>query len=273
MEYTGGDDNDISAGVITQLEGNGDFRNQECLDLMDASDIIVTNPPFSLLNEYIQVLFDHKKDFIIWANNNVITYKEIFPLIKNNQMWLGYTVNQTLLFRLPDSYEKYDSKATEKINDGHKYGKVPAISTFTTLDIEKRHTKMPLWKEYSSKEFPLYDNYDAINVDKTSNIPMDYDGIMGVPITFLGKWNPEQFELLGCTQRGCHDLVPDTKKYDDYKEINHKTGEPTGSSGSKTNENANLAKNDGKHNYFINAEGYIVQSTYSRIFIRKKVGV
>jgi hypothetical protein len=197
MEYEGGDDNNIEIGVITPLEGNGDFRNQECLDLMDVSDVIVTNPPFSLLNEYIQVLFDHKKDFIIWANNNVITYKEIFPLIKDNQMWLGYTVNQTLLFRLPNSYEKYDSKATEKINDGHKYGKVPAISTFTTLDIEKRHTKMPLWKEYSLEEFPFYNNYDAINVDKTSNIPMDYDGIMGVPITFLGEYNPDQFEIIG----------------------------------------------------------------------------
>lgn len=269
MEYTGGDDNDISAGVITRLEGNGDFRNQECLDLLDASDIVVTNPPFSLFREFVTTLVEHKKDYLIIGNTNALACMEIFKLFQADAIRTGYTnFNVGMFFRVPDTFEKYT-----KIENGHKMARVSTSCWFTSLPVTKHMEKLILWKTYSPEEYPTYDNYNAINVNKYTDIPCDYDGIMGVPITFLDKWNPEQFELLGCTQRGCHDLVPDTKKYDDYKEINHKTGEPTGSSGSKTNENANLAKNDGKHNYFINAEGHIVQSTYSRIFIRKKVGV
>ena len=122
---------------------------------------------------------------------------------------------------------------------------------------------------YSPEEYPKYDNYDAININKTSDIPCDYDGIMGVPITFLDKYSPEQFEILGATQRGCHDAVPDTRKYNDYWEV-RQNGERTGSSGNKTNENANLLQNDGKKNYFINKEGRIIQSAYQRLFIRNK---
>lgn len=255
MEYTGGDDNDINVGTITPLEGNGDFRNQECLDLMDESDIVVTNPPFSIAREdYIPMLFKYNKQFVIIGDLNWVTYKNVFPLIKENKMWFGYmTVKE---FKTPDgSIQKFGNKLW-----------------FTNLDLDKKHEELPLTKNYKGNEsnYPRYDNYDAIEVDKTANIPVDYDGVMGVPVTFLDKFNPEQFEILGCTQRGCHDLVPDTKKYDDYKEINYKTGKPTGSSGGKTNENTNLARNDGKHNYFINDAGHIVQSTYSRIFIRHK---
>lgn len=195
MEYTGGDDNDIEIGVKTPLEGNGDFRNKECLDLLDECDIVVTNPPFSLFREYVAVLMKHGKKFIIWGNNNAITYKEFFPLLKENKVWLGYIANQTCVFRLSDEYIKWDEKITEQMNDGHKYGKCPAISVFTNLDIQKRHEKIILWKTYTPEEYPKYDNYDAINVDKVSEIPCDYDGVMGVPITFLDKYNPEQFEI------------------------------------------------------------------------------
>ena len=197
MEYTGGDDNNIEVGVKTPLEGNGDFRNQECLDLLDKCDIVVTNPPFSCYRLYVATLMEHKKKFIIWSNNNSITYKEIFPLLKNNEMWLGYTANKTLVFRIPDSYAKWDEKETQKMNDGNHYAKVPAISVFTNLDIEKRHEKLILWKHYTPEEYPRYDNYDAINVDKVSEIPCDYDGVMGVPITIIDFYSPEQFEIIG----------------------------------------------------------------------------
>ena len=173
MEYTGGDDNDVEVGVKTPLEGNGDFRNKECLDLLDECDIVVTNPMFSLFREYVAILIEHKKKFIIWGNNNAITYKEFFPLLKENKVWLGYIANKTCVFRLADEYTKWDKKITEQMNDGHKYGKCPAISVFTNLDIQKRHEKLILWKNYSPEEYPKYDNYLAWNVNKVSEIPCD----------------------------------------------------------------------------------------------------
>lgn len=199
MEYTGGDDNDIEVGVKTPLEGNGDFRNQKCLNLLDEADIVVTNPPFSLFREYVAVLMKHKKKFIIWGNNNAITYKEFFPFFKENKVWLGYLSNKTCVFRVDSEY-KYDEKLTASINDGYKYGKVPAISTFTNIDIDKRHEELVLCKNYNPDEYPKYDNYDAINVDKVTEIPCDYDGVMGVPITFMGKYNPDQFEIIGADE-------------------------------------------------------------------------
>ena len=174
MEYEGGDDNDIETGVKTPLEGNGDFRNQECIDLLKEADIVVTNPPFSMYRTYLAQLIEYKKDFIIWSNNNSITYKEVFPLIKENKIWLGYLANKTCIFGLPDNYAKWDEKITEKMNDGHKYGKVPAISVFTNLDIKKRHEKLILWKNYTPDNYATYDNYNAINVDRVAEIPCDY---------------------------------------------------------------------------------------------------
>ena len=174
MEYEGGDDNDIEAGVKTPLEGNGDFRNQECIDLLKEADIVVTNPPFSMYRTYLAQLIEYKKDFIIWSNNNSITYKEVFPLIKENKIWLGYLANKTCIFGLPDNYAKWDEKITEKMNDGHKYGRVPAISVFTNLDIKKRHEKLILWKNYTPDNYATYDNYNAINVDRVAEIPCDY---------------------------------------------------------------------------------------------------
>ena len=207
MEYTGGDDNDIEVGVKTPLEGNGDFRNQECLDLLDEADIVVTNPPFSLFREYVAVLMKHKKKFLIWGNNNAITYKEFFPLLKENKVWLGYIANKTCVFRLSDEYTKWDEKITEQMNDGHKYGKCPAISVFTNLDIQKRHEKLILWKKYTPEEYQKYDNYDAVEVSKVSDIPVDYNGVMGVPITFLDKYNPDQFEIIGISGRLANPII------------------------------------------------------------------
>lgn len=182
MEYKGGDDNNIEAGVKTPLEGNGDFRNQECLDLLDECDIVVTNPPFSLFREYVKTLMEHEKKFIIIGNMNAVTYKEIFPSIKDNKLWLGYTNPKEFL---------------QPNGDVKKFGN---ILWFTNMDIQKRHEKLVLWKQYVSAEYPRYDNYDAINVDKVVEIPVDYDGTMGVPITFLDKYCSEQFELIGATE-------------------------------------------------------------------------
>ena len=157
MEYTGGNDNDIEAGVKTPLEGNGDFRNQECIDLLKEADIVVTNPPFSIAREdFIPQLFEYKKKFLIIGDLNWVTYKIIFPLLKNNEMWMGYSAVKEFL--QPDgTIKKFGNKLW-----------------FTNLDIKKRHEKLILWKNYTSAEFPRYDNYDAINVDKVSNIPCDY---------------------------------------------------------------------------------------------------
>lgn len=179
MEYEGGNDDDVSVGTQTTLEGNGDFRNKECLELLDECDVVVTNPPFSLAREYMKILVEHEKPFVIIGDLNWITYKEIFPLLKENRVWLGYCSVKE--FVQPDgSIKKFGNKLW-----------------FTNLDIQKRHERLLLWKHYTPEEYPKYDNYDAINVDKVADIPVDYEGVMGVPITFLDKYNPEQFEIVG----------------------------------------------------------------------------
>lgn len=188
-----------ASGVHTDIKTlmqNGDFQSPECLELLKEADIVVTNPPFSLFKKYITTLIEYDKKFIIWGNNNAIAYKEVFPLLKDNKIWIGYLANQTCIFRVGYGY-KYDEKITNSINDGNKYGKVPSISVFTNLDIKKRHEDLILYKEYNKEEYPHYENYDAIEVNKISNIPIDYEGIMGVPITFINVYNPEQFEIVG----------------------------------------------------------------------------
>lgn len=195
--------------VVTYLNGDGDFRSAECIDALKEADIVVTNPPFSLFREYVAQLFDYDKKFLIIGNMNAITYKEIFPLIMQNKLWLGYGFNGgNAYFKLPNGQYKdfadgvYDSeKGLVKFRNLH---------WFTNLDVSKRHEDIILFKRYAEEPelFPHYDNYDAIEVPKTSFIPCDYFGVMGVPITFLDKYNPDQFEILGCTYLygdcGCH---------------------------------------------------------------------
>lgn len=196
MEYTGGDDNDIEVGVKTPLEGNGDFRNQECLDILDQADILTTNPPFSLFRQYVAMLMEHKKKFLIIGNINAIKYKEIFPWFKEDKVWWGCSTNgSNRYFRVPDSYPL--TEKTGKIENGVKYAFVKGVMWYTNMDYNARHKKIDLWKTFDSNEFPKYDTYDAIEVSKVANIPIDYDGIMGVPITFLNHYNPEQFEIVG----------------------------------------------------------------------------
>ena len=182
------DDNEVK---VSELKGNGDFRSEECIELLKEADIVVTNPPFSLFREYIATLVRYDKKFLILGNQNAITYKEIFPLIKENKLWTGNNMVKT--FRVP----QVTNKNCEVLPNGEIIAKFGSICWFTNLDIKKRYEDLILYKKYTAEEFPKYDNYDAIEVSKTSDIPMDYDGIMGVPITFLDKYNPSQFEIVG----------------------------------------------------------------------------
>jgi hypothetical protein len=258
------------------LEGDGDFRSGEVKRLRDEADMVVTNPPFSLFREFL-AWFREKSpaQFLIIGNINAITYKEVFPLIKKDEVWLGPSISSgDREFEMPKAVVDL-AKFTGAIRGGRYYQKVMGVRWFTNIEHGRRHEPLRLMTEadvvrYGSKQpFQEYDNYDAIEVPKTKWIPSDYKGVMGVPISFLDKYCPEQFEIVGATQRGCHDELPDTRKYDDYWEVKP-NGEKTGASGGKTNENANLLGNDGKKNYFINSEGRIVQSAYQRIFIRHR---
>jgi len=181
--------------ALTLLQGDGDFRSPECVELLKQADIVVTNPPFSLFREYMAQLMEYKKAFLIVGNQNATGYKEIFPLIRDNIVWLGYN-NGHFWFAVPDTYE--EKKTDFKIDEnGQKWRRMGNICFFTNLDIDKRHEDMTLFRTYSPEEYPKYDNYDAINVNRTLDIPCDYYGVMGVPITFMQYYNPEQFEIVG----------------------------------------------------------------------------
>lgn len=175
-----GDDKVTKGDIIkTPLKQNGDFRSPECVEILKEVDIVVTNPPFSIIRDYIAQLDEYNKKFIFIGPQNIITYKEVFPLIKDNKLWLGYTH--------PKEFVKPDGNF-------QKFGN---ISWFTNLETKKRKEDLLLYKKYNAKDYPRYDNYDAINVDKVKDIPMDYYGVLGVPITFLDSYNPNQFEIVG----------------------------------------------------------------------------
>ena len=190
------DDNEAK---VSELKGNGDFRSEECIEYLKESDIVVTNPPFSLFRDYIATLVQYDKKFLIIGNTNAITYKEVFPLIKENKLWLGWSsFNKGMYFYVPEDYKYADTYKFEKEINGRKVMRVSSICWFTNLDHSRRHEDLILYKKYTPEEYPKYDNYDAIEVSKVCEIPKDYDGIMGVPITFLDKYNPSQFEIVGC---------------------------------------------------------------------------
>lgn len=180
----------------TPLRGNGDFRSDECIELLEQADVVVTNPPFSLFREYIVQLMSRDKRFLILGNQNAIIYKEIFNFIKANKLWLGYDNGGTKWFQVPMDYD-IPTESRIKIENGIKFFSMGSIVWFTNLDTTKRHEELTLYKKYTPKEYPKYDNYDAIEVSKFLDIPMDYTGVMGVPITFLDKYNPKEFEIIG----------------------------------------------------------------------------
>lgn len=180
--------------------GSGDFRSSECVELLRQADIVVTNPPFSLFREYVAILIEHGKKFLLIGSQNAITYKEIFPLMKDNKLWLGVDNGGTKWFRVPDDYDHIITESRKKIENGVKYFSMGNIMWFTNMDNPKRHEELPLFRSYNPNEYPTYDNYDAIEVSKVADIPFDYDGVMGVPITFMDKYNPEQFKIIGITK-------------------------------------------------------------------------
>ena len=204
LEYNGNTKGDRVPDIddigIREFEGDGDFRSAECIELLRQSDIVVTNPPFSQFRDYVAQLMEYNKKFLIIGNVNAVSYKEIFPLIMNNRVWLGPSITSGYReFGVPDHYPL--TAATHRIDEnGNKFVRVKGVRWFTNLDHKKRHEELILYKAYSPEEYPAYDNYAAINVDKTAEIPMDWFGTMGVPITFLDKHNPEQFEIVGITK-------------------------------------------------------------------------
>lgn len=256
------------ANVLTRLSGNGDFRSPECVAMLREADVVVTNPPFSLFREYLAQLIEYDKKFLIIGNQNNVTYKDVFLLLMQNKVWLGYNSGE-MAFRVPQNYEARDTRYWQD-ETGQKWRSMGNISWYTNIDHKKRHEELDLYKKFNEEEYQSFDNYNAININKVADIPYDYDGIMGVPITFMDKYNPDQFEILGLTQIGCHDLVPDTRRYDDYVEVRRSDGKVTGASGRKTNENAVLTGEGNKKTFYRNAEGRTVHSEYKRILIRKK---
>lgn len=177
------------------LKGDGDFRSKECIDILEKADIVVTNPPFSLFNEYVLQLVKYNKQFLIIGNQNAMTNKEIFPLIKNNQIWHGYHVGD-MKFKVPSYYEPRATRYWED-EGGQKWRSLGNICWLTNLDIKKRHECDPLYREYDPKNYPKYDNFDAIEISQVRDMPCDYAGFMGVPLTFLSKYSPDYFEIIG----------------------------------------------------------------------------
>lgn len=268
IEYTGNQNDptntDFSTIEVKEFKSNGDFRSTECIELLKQADIVVTNPPFSLFREYVAQLIKYEKKFIIVGHQNAISYKDIFALIKENKIWLGYGFKGGAAHFINSHYVDYASAGN------HKEGmiRVSGVVWFTNLDIKKRHEELILYKTYSPEEFPNYENYDAINVDKTSDIPLDYDGAIGVPITFLDKYSPEQFEIIGLGIVGSCEFKNERKM-----EILDKNGFPTGkfTINAKGTLYRKHLQNDKKPAAFKDCEtGELYQSIYARILIKRK---
>lgn len=238
---------------VMPLKGDGDFRSKECIELLKEADIVVTNPPFSLFREYVAQLIEYDKKFLIIGNVNAVKYKELFPLIMNNKIWLGASIHSgDRKFWVPNDYE-LNAAGCGIDETGRKYIRVKGVRWFTNLDYKERHENLILYKHYTPEEYPKFENFDAININRTEDIPCDYNGVMGVPITFMDKYNPEQFEILGVgiaglgLAAGVKPYKPEHKKY--RKEI-QKRGAVDGDL------------------YMMNGDEVIVP--YSRILIRRK---
>lgn len=256
------------SNTMTLLKENGDFRSDECIELLKESDIVVTNPPFSLFREYVEQLITYNKKFIIIGNVNAISYKETFKLIKDNKLWLGQSIHSgDREFRVPDTYplKAAGFRVDEK---GIKYIRVKGVRWFTNLDYKERHENLILYKNYTSDEYPFYCNYKAINVDKTTDIPYDYFGEIGVPITFLDKYNPDQFEIIALGIVGSINFSSERKM-----EI-LKDGKPTGKFTINAKGTLYRKYNSEKDKVppaFKDAEtGELYSSIYARIIIKRR---
>lgn len=268
LEYIGNPNDetntDFSNVKVKELKGDGDFRSTECIELLKQADIVITNPPFSLFREYVAQLIKYEKKFIIVGHQNAFSYKDIFKLLKENKIWLGYGFKGGAAHFINQHYTDY------AVAGNHLEGmiRVSGVVWFTNLDIKKRHEQLVLYKEYTPQEYPAYENYDAINVDVTTDIPMNYDGVMGVPITFLDKYSPDQFEIVGLGIVGSCNFTNERRM-----EILDKNGLPTGKY--TINAKGTLYRkhldSDKKPAAFKDCEtGELYQSIYARILIRKK---
>nr|WP_266096461.1 adenine-specific methyltransferase EcoRI family protein [Aliarcobacter cryaerophilus] len=254
----------LDGAITTPLKGNGDFRSEECIKILEESDIVVTNPPFSLFREYIAQLIEYNKKFVIVGHQNAISYKEIFQLIKENKIWLGYGFKGGAGHFINKFYEDYASASDRK----EGMIRVSGVHWFTNLEIKKRYEDLILYKKYNQENYPKYDNFDAINVDVTKEIPIDYAGYMGVPITFMDKYNPDQFEIIALGIVGSIDFTCNKKM-----EIINKQGELTGKY--TFNAKGTLYK---KYNPKIDKTpsfkdcetGELYKSIYARIIIKNK---
>ena len=204
---------------VSELKGHGDFSDEEGCQLMQECDVVVTNPPFSLFREFVAQLMEYNKKFLIIGNMNAITYKEIFPLIKDNKLWLGASIKSgDRKFYVPDNYP-LNASGCGIDEKGKRFIRVKGVRWFTNIEDAKRNLPLDLYKKYNPKDYPKYDNYDAINVNKTSDIPMDYDSVMGVPITFLDKYCPTQFEIVGLDRYVEGNTMPNKRMHINGKEI------------------------------------------------------
>ena len=251
IEYTGNPNDptntDFSTIEVKELKGNGDFRSAECIELLKQADIVVTNPPFSLFREYVAQLFEYEKKFIILGNMNAISYKEIFAMMKENKIWLGQSIHSgDREFGVPSDYP-LNASGCRVDENGNKFIRVKGVRWFTNLEYKERHEDLILVKKYTPDDYPTYDNYDAINVDKTNDIPKDYDGVIGVPITFLDKYNPDQFQILGIADRnnssGLRTKVYTAEDVPNYNDLNR----------------SSVIKTNGTY-----------KTTYTRILIKRK---
>lgn len=252
--------------VKAELKENGDFRSQECLELLKRADIVVTNPPFSLFREYIATLIKYDKDFIVIGNTNSLTYKEIFPLIKDDKLRTGYTnFNVGMFFFVPDSYEQF-----HHYQGGKKVARVASSCWFTTLPVSKHNEEMICIKHYNEEEYPKYDNYDAIEVGNVNEIPCDYEGIMGVPVTYLNKHNPNQFEIIG----GSNFEDTPCRIERNYRALGYRflkaDGVTESGSGALRDRTSPKVKMKGNGDYSVSPSGEFLSATYFRIFIRNK---
>lgn len=255
------------------LKENGDFRSDECIELLKEADIVITNPPFSLFREFTNQLIEYKKQFIIIGNKNAVTYKEIFPLLKENKVWIGHrNMNRDFWFIVAENYK------AEKIDKNGNRIKHIMACWYTNLDIDKRHEELVLTNFYEGNEekYPFFDNYNAININKVKDIPMDFTGVMGVPITFLDKYSPDQFEILGMTKTPiCNDNNIGAERIKTYSNV-IQIKEGVQSSGNKINDGSALLYKEVPTTpiYYIaeNLNGYLV-AQYPRILIKNKRAV
>lgn len=256
---------------LAELDGDGDFRSDECIELLKESDIVVTNPPFSLFREYIYTLIKHDKNFIVIGNQNAITYKEIFPLLMRNRMWLGNNSGD-MSFTVPDYYEPRETRYWQD-ETGQKWRSMGNICWFTNLDIKKRHEEMILVKRYNEDDYPKYDNYDAINVNRTADIPYDYDGVMGVPITFMDKYTPDQFEIIGLAPERLSEKESSLQVKRYKNAVQHKK-DGTTCNGNKVNDGPTLLHDVQplKYPYYTSetVPNKYIEVLYARILIRNK---